>query len=125
MGGGARSGLPTAQVTDDLSRLSPDDLDRLAEDKLNLSSIAADYTATADDTVLIVDASSGAVTVTLPSASSAGAGKVYKVKKIDVGGYYVTVSSASTIDDQAGGIQWNSQYNSFTFVSDGSEWWIV
>lgn len=57
------------------------------------------YTATLDDDTILVDATSGAITITLPAASTA-TNKVLTVKKIDSSANTVTVApnAAETID---------------------------
>jgi len=85
----------------------------------------ANYTATDTDSVLICDASSGALTVTLPSASGI-AGRQYTIKRINTGTNVVTIAAASgeTIDGAAS-VDLGSQYDVITVVSDGSNWWMV
>lgn len=76
------------------------------------------------DDVVLVDASGGAVTLTLPSASDYT--KELCVKKIDVSGNTVTIDGASseTIDDKTT-LTLAYQYDAVRIASDGSEWWIL
>jgi len=72
-----------------------------------------------------VDATSGAVTVTLPAAAS-NTGMRLDIKKIDASGNAVTVdgNAAETIDGAAT-VTLSSQYDDVTVVCDGTEWFIL
>jgi len=83
--------------------------------------VTSNYNANYGDIVL-VDASSGAVTVTLPSPK---ANAIINIKKIDSSTNVVTIDgNGANIDGQAS-IQITTQYESYTLVSDGSNWWII
>lgn len=77
------------------------------------------------DDILIVDATAGNVTLTLPPAATAR-GKVFHVKKIDAGANSVILEGdgAETVDDAAN-VTWAVQYQAYTVACDGAEWWIV
>lgn len=85
----------------------------------------SDFTATQSNDVILVDASSGAVTITLMGASDRE-GKTLFVKKVDSTANAVTVDGdgSETIDDSTTRVL-SSQYDSVQIVSDGSEWWII
>lgn len=92
---------------------------------LNVTTITVDATLTTSQTVVLCDASGGAITVTLPAASG-NAGRHYHIKKIDSSGNAVTIEGdgSETIDGkttQAIAVQ----YNSINIVCDGSEWHIL
>lgn len=82
---------------------------------------------TLDDnyTVILVNATSGAVTVTLPAAASYK-GRHYYIKKIDSSINTVTIdgNGSETIDDQLTAVI-SVQYTCLTIFSDGAEWWII
>ena len=84
----------------------------------------AHYTAVPGDFVL-VDASGGAVTITLPAASG-GASLLVHVKKIDSSGNAVTIERAGsdTIDGETTQVI-NSQYVTVGLISDGTASWNV
>jgi hypothetical protein len=84
--------------------------------------VSSNHTASQGENVF-VDASSSAVTVTLPSPST---DLIVNVKKIDSSSNDVTVSpnSSETIDDQAN-IIISSEYASLTFASDGTDYYII
>jgi hypothetical protein len=83
------------------------------------------YTITGSDTVVFADASGGAVTITLPTASGLSGYRFY-VKRIDSSGNGCSVarSGSDTIDGQTS-ISLDLQYTSLTLVSNGSTWYII
>lgn len=86
-----------------------------------LSTKTANYTTTAADSVIIGNSAS-AFTITLLSAATATAGKVFTVKNKGAG--VVTVASASgTIDGAT--TKTLAQWASADFVSDGTNWFII
>jgi hypothetical protein len=85
--------------------------------------VSGSFTLTLDDGLLLVDATSGAATVTLPDVRRA-AGRQFKTKKTDASGNTVTVSSSALIDG-AGTYALTVQFQSVTVVSDGATWWIL
>jgi hypothetical protein len=91
----------------------------------NTSTKTADYTVATTDTVVFADATSGNVTITLPTASTAS-GYRFFVKRIDGSSNSVTVqrSSSDTIDG-ATSQSLPIQYMSITVVSNGSNWFII
>lgn len=83
------------------------------------------YTATTTATVILVNALSTAITVSMPLASSV-AHKIYKIKKIDVSANEVTVDgySSETIDgDATKSIAY--QNSALQLVSNGTGWYII
>lgn len=93
--------------------------------RIPVRSISADYTAQLYDCVLIVDASGGAVTVTLPSASNAKA-QMFVVKRVDSSANAVTVAAqvGETIDGAAS-VALSTQYERIVIISDGTQWWRI
>lgn len=85
--------------------------------------VSSSFTLTLDDGMLLVDATSGAATVTLPDVRRA-AGRTFFTKKADVSANAVTVSSADLIDG-ASTYALTVQFQSVTVLSDGTTWWIV
>jgi hypothetical protein len=83
------------------------------------------YTATASDFTIRVDASGGAVTITLPAAAS-HTGRLYRIKKVDGSANAVTIdgNAAETIDGAATQST-TTQYASFTIQSNGTNWDII
>ena len=85
--------------------------------------VAADFTVTLDDEVVVVDATAGALTITLPNVRRAW-GRKFFVKKVDASANVVTVGSASLIDG-ATTFPLNVQYESVTVLSNGTTWWVL
>ena len=82
---------------------------------------SGNYTAS-DGEIVLVDASAGAVTITLPSPS---AGARVRVKKTDASTNTVTVSpSATETIDGASSHTISKQYETYEYVSDGTNWFI-
>jgi hypothetical protein len=90
-----------------------------------LATKTANYTLTATDSIILANAASGAVALTLPTAVGC-AGRVYTLKKIDSSANAVTVAtSASQTIDGASSQALAAQWNLVRVASDGSNWFIV
>jgi hypothetical protein len=104
-----------------------DERDYLGDDTTTwpVASKTAAYTATADDRVILCDATSAAFTVTLPAAASS-TGVVFYIKKIDSSANAVTIdgNGSETIDDATTQLL-SSQYDCLTVHCDGTEWYII
>jgi hypothetical protein len=87
----------------------------------SVTSKTTTYTAANGDLVL-ADATSAAFTVTSPAAT---ANNVFTVKKTDSSANAVTISPASGTIDGASSWVIYDQYSSFTFVSDGTNWFVA
>ena len=86
---------------------------------------SATYTASTSDYVINCDATSGAITINLPTAASI-AGTVYIIKKSDASANAVTVDpSASQTVDGSTTYSLGSQYKYVQVMSDGSNWIII
>jgi hypothetical protein len=84
----------------------------------------ANYTATSTDYFIFCDATSGNITITLPTAVGL-AGKVYVIKKIDASANTVTIDGAgSETLDGATTIVIGVQYTSYSIVSNNANWWV-
>ena len=83
------------------------------------------YSVVAADELIVVNATGGAVTVTLPAAASSN-GRQIRVKKTDSSANSVTVdgNGAETIDGSAN-VQLLAQHEVVLLVCDGTEWWVV
>lgn len=75
--------------------------------------------------IVLVDASGGNRTITLPNATSC-AGRQYIVKKIDSSANTVTISAQAgqTIDEQSS-VVLNTQYQFIKVVSNGQNWFKI
>jgi hypothetical protein len=84
------------------------------------------YTVTATDTVIFANATTGAVTITLPAAASFTGYRFY-VKRIDsttTNAVTIGRTGTDTIDGQTS-ISLDVQYMSVMLVSNGSAWYIL
>lgn len=87
--------------------------------------VTAAYTATDTDELLLVDATTAAFTLTLPTAVGRG-GKTFVIKKIDASANAVTVDGAGTETiDGAATLTISGAADSYTLVSDGAGWRII
>ena len=77
------------------------------------------------NTYWFVDTTAGAVTVTLPNAAEVTADTIFTVKRTTGGGNTLTVNSDGGNIDGAASQTINTQYASYSYVSDGSSWWII
>ena len=90
-----------------------------------VTTAALTYTLTRLDSVLLVDATAGAVTVTVPAAADY-TDRQWIVKKIDASANAVTLDAtgANTIDG-AGTLALASQWDSTRIASNGTAWFVV
>lgn len=91
----------------------------------NVATKTANYTGLYSDDVILGDATSGAITITLPTAVGFS-GKVFNIKKTDssVNSVTIATTSSQTIDG-ALTAPLISQYQSFTLVSNGTNWSVL
>lgn len=87
-----------------------------------VTSVSVDHTVQSYEAVILVDATSGNITITLPDADM----RLITVKKTDASGNTVTLSTpgSETIDGAATNVL-SSQYDVITVCSDQSNWYIV
>lgn len=85
--------------------------------------VTGDLTLTEQDEIVYVDATAGAITVTLPDVRRFW-GFQYNVKKIDASANVVTVASAALIDGAASA-PLATQYESLTVQDEGTTWYIL
>lgn len=93
----------------------------------SLVTTAVSRTLGTSDLVVLMDATSGVVTATLPTAVGI-AGRQYKIKdwkgKSATNNITIATTSAQTIDGSSTKIL-NSNYSSLTVISDGANWSII
>lgn len=93
---------------------------------LNINTYTSGHTANANtDDVLLLNASGGNISISLPDASTC-AGKVFYAKKIDSTGNSTAILpfGVQTIDGSPS-LSTTVQFESFTLVSDGANWWVL
>jgi hypothetical protein len=90
--------------------------------KFPVTTVSTNTTLNNTHFLVLVDASSANVTITLPSALS-NAGRMYVIMKIDGSGNFVTISpfGGQTING-APFIAFNTQWQKYTVMSDGFNW---
>jgi hypothetical protein len=89
------------------------------------TSISTNTTLNDSHCVVSVDATSGNVTVTLPAASGI-AGRQYFIKKVDSSANTVVIDgNASETIDGATTVTISTQWQSYTIVSNGTNWLII
>ncbi len=92
-----------------------------------IRSVSANTTIDATDNTVLVNTTSGALTITLPSASGIS-GRIYTIKKIGSGGIdkELTINPAggATIDGGSSYIIYND-YTYVTLQTDGTNWYII
>ena len=88
-----------------------------------IATISADYTATGDDQTLLIDASGGAVTITLPDATSLP-GITYDIYADDItNSATIATTSSQTIGvDGDTTIEFLSEGDNYTLQSTGTKW---
>jgi len=90
-----------------------------------IKTVTADYTMTWGDEMILADASSAAITVTLPDPASYP-DEALSIKKIDSSTNAVTVAphGSETIDGAAS-VSLANQWDSVTVKSDGTNWYVL
>jgi len=91
---------------------------------LSTRTLTGDTTLAATDHVVLVDASGGDVTLTLPLAASRLS--EFCIKKIDSSGNTVTIdgNGGETIDGSTTFVL-TEQYDALRIFSDATEWWVL
>jgi len=84
-------------------------------------------TTTGIEEVHLINNGSNAVTITLPSASTAGEGYKYQIKRLGTATVTVDPNGTEQIDNGGAGvaITLDAQFESVTIVSDNSNWFII
>ena len=93
--------------------------------RLPLTTKTADYTAKLTDCVIIGNATSGNIAITLPTAIGCN-GQFYSFKKTDASANTVTITGVGgqTIEGAANKVL-GTQYQTTSIVSDNANWWII
>lgn len=90
---------------------------------IGLKEVSADYTVETNVTMVVVDATATAVTITLPAVAEQK-GRQVTVKKVDGSANAVTVQGDANIDGVAT-LSIGAQYDSYGLVAGASQWWIA
>ncbi len=92
-----------------------------------ISAQTTTYAILLSDEYVPCNASGGSFTVTLPSAATVGAGKVYTIKRTDqtlANAVTIATTSSQSIDGPTSR-KLKTQYEAITVMSDGSNWTIL
>ena len=91
----------------------------------HIRTVTSDENVALTDTTILVDATSGDVTLTLPTASSAES-MIYNFKKIDASANQMIVDgNGSETIDGALNKSTTTQWESFSIQSNGTAWYII
>jgi hypothetical protein len=90
----------------------------------NTSTKTANYTATLDDLILLVDSTAGAITITLPAASTS-TGHMLTVKKTVAANTVVIDGNASETIDGATTVTLSSHWAARTLSCNGTSWFVI
>ena len=108
---------------EDFVARTSDNIDYLM--KPSVVTVTSNFTASDINSVVLVDATSGAKTITVPTASSMN-GKQLKFKKIDASANAVTISASGSEKIDGASTKSLATQNKYTaIVSDGSNWHII
>lgn len=91
---------------------------------VNTSAIASSDTADTDDDVMLVDASAGAVTITLPDRAS-NVGKVYTIKRVNATNNVIVSRAGSDTIDGATTKTLSTQYAAITIIAGYGGWSVL
>ena len=109
----------TLQVASGLPAWAP------ANNTAPVSTQTASYTLTGSDSIILADATSNSLTITLPAAASFS-GYRFSIKRIDGSANAVTIGrTGSDTIDGATSMTLDQQYTALTVVSNGSAWYIL
>lgn len=96
----------------------------VTEDKISRSVGTYNATASITHDIVLATAGAGGITLTLPTAAS---GLMTVVKKVDAAEGVVTVvgNGSAEVDGSAGGKGLYYQWETMTFVSDNTDWYVI
>jgi len=88
----------------------------------NVQTKTAAYTILSTDGLILADATTASFNLTAPAVS---AGRIFTVKKIDPTVNVVTVLPASGLIDGAANVAIGTQWSARTFISNGTDWFLI
>lgn len=89
-----------------------------------ITTVTSNYTAFSLDETILVNASAGAVTITLPYGG-ASQGKKFNIKKIDSSNNSVIIKAMGGKIDTVNSISGNVWLQSWSIQSDGENWYVI
>jgi hypothetical protein len=86
----------------------------------------ANYTASGNDYTILCNNTTGAIQISLPTATGC-AGRIYVIKKISPAGNAVTIAGYNGTEAIDGNTTYSlvTQYSNLMIQSDGTSWWIL
>jgi hypothetical protein len=91
---------------------------------VNISTKSSNYTVMLTDNALLANCTSGPLTFTLPPSASA-TGHVFYFKKIDgTANAMIIMGNGSELIDGANTLTTTTQYEAFTLITDGTQFWV-
>lgn len=115
------------RLTNVITALRANAQDILTGHVIPVKTVSAAYAMSDYDRVILVNAASAPVTVTLPAAGAAFNGwgsKEIVVKKVDATANAVTAAASSGNIDGAASKATTTQYATMRFLSDGTNYWV-
>jgi hypothetical protein len=117
------SELQTILANNTNKMISPQDIrDWLVSCHLKqITTTAVNYSATANDVSIILDASTAAISLTLPTCTAGNSGQMYSIKAIKAG------TNKPYISNNIDGAAWTfqSSFDAIDICSDGTNWNVV
>lgn len=119
-------GLLRTEVADELSQLEA----RLASERITTRTVSSSSILTTADRVLLVDTSTGAVTLVLPTPVD---GSLFVVKKTTLDTHEIIIDppASESVEGGASGSSFTlpssdiALRGSWTLLCDGVDWWLV
>ncbi|MDP9959186.1 hypothetical protein [Chryseobacterium lathyri] len=105
-----------------ISRLGTNNEGDLVEIQSSVRKVNTGYTITGSDEIILADAASSGLNLTLPAASQKG--RKITVKKTEASGNPVLIQSSSPIDGQSD-ISISQPYSGIVLLDDGNAYWVV
>lgn len=95
-----------------------------ANGPVNISQKTSSYTVLSTDGFLLANTAAGAITFTLPTAASSNSKiKYFKKTSADTNSMIIQGAGSDQLDS-AGFVSTNVQYEAFSLISDGTQWWL-
>jgi hypothetical protein len=89
---------------------------------LNFTSKINSYTALSTDNVILINATTGNYTVTIPSIASLNTGKEYTIKKIDYSKNYIEIVPTGSTIDYFNNFNMSNPMDTLTIANNGTSW---
>lgn len=105
-----------------INRLGTNSEGDLVEIQSSVRKVNTGYTITGSDEIILADAASSGLNLTLPAASQKG--RKITVKKTEASGNPVLIQSSSPIDGQSD-VSISQPYSGIVLLDDGNAYWVI